>query len=244
MPRRRGEQGKATATTVPRRRRLGGVERRRLIVKEAAQLFADHGFAVPTRGIAERLGVTQALLYKYFPSKQALIAAVFDSYYLTQATVVEAGVLAETALPLDHRLARFYAAFSARMSEISLRLFLRAALDGLALPTQYAGHLDQRILFPLLETLRREAELPPLAKRPPSQGERELAMALHGSVVFLGIRRFVYRIALPAELEPEVALQVRAFLPGALAELRRLQSLPLSDPLAAPYKAVKRARRR
>ena len=43
------------------------------IVDEAKIFFADHGFRGSTRELARQLGVTQALIYKYFPSKQALI---------------------------------------------------------------------------------------------------------------------------------------------------------------------------
>ena len=56
-------------------------ERRGLILKEAAVFFAENGFSASTRDLADRLGVRQALLYKYFESKEALIETVFQQAF-------------------------------------------------------------------------------------------------------------------------------------------------------------------
>ena len=60
--------------TTPERlgwRRLPASERAAWLIEEASRLFAEQGWSASTRTLARRLGVTQALLYKYFPSKQA-----------------------------------------------------------------------------------------------------------------------------------------------------------------------------
>ena len=56
------------------------------------------------------------------------------------------------------------------------------------------------------------------------RGERELAMVLHGGLVFIDIRKHVYRMPMPDNLDDLLALHVRTFVPGALEELRRLHS--------------------
>jgi AcrR family transcriptional regulator len=56
--------------------RLTGPEREKHIAQEAVKYFAEVGFVGDTRELAQRLGVTQSLLYKYFPSKEALINRV------------------------------------------------------------------------------------------------------------------------------------------------------------------------
>jgi AcrR family transcriptional regulator len=65
---------------VPRRApRLAREERRDQIVREALCLFATHGYSgTTTRTIAERVGITEAALYRYFPSKQSLYAEIID----------------------------------------------------------------------------------------------------------------------------------------------------------------------
>jgi AcrR family transcriptional regulator len=60
-----------------RRRRLKGEERRESILKAARQVFAEHGFrGTTTRALAEAAGVSEALLFQHFPSKEALYAAM------------------------------------------------------------------------------------------------------------------------------------------------------------------------
>jgi AcrR family transcriptional regulator len=53
--------------------RLDGEERRKAIVEAAMPLFARKGFAgTTTKEIAEAAGVSEALLFKHFPTKDAL----------------------------------------------------------------------------------------------------------------------------------------------------------------------------
>jgi AcrR family transcriptional regulator len=56
-------------------RRKPAAERREHILSEAAAFFADHGFQGTTRDLANRLGITQAALYKHFASKDDLMVA-------------------------------------------------------------------------------------------------------------------------------------------------------------------------
>ena len=53
--------------------RLDGDERRKAIVRAAVPLFARRGFAgTTTRELAEAAGISEALLFRHFPSKQLL----------------------------------------------------------------------------------------------------------------------------------------------------------------------------
>jgi len=57
--------------------RLSAEERREAIVKAALPLFARKGFAnATTRELAEAAGVSEALIYKHFPSKESLYAEI------------------------------------------------------------------------------------------------------------------------------------------------------------------------
>src|SRR5262245_57476092 len=60
-------------------RRLPADERRAQILREAAHLFGSRGFnGTTTRDVAARVGLTEAALYRYFPSKEAMYAAILD----------------------------------------------------------------------------------------------------------------------------------------------------------------------
>ena len=63
----------------PQARRLPADARRAQILREAAQLFGSHGFnGTTTRDVAARVGITEAALYRYFPSKEAMYQAILD----------------------------------------------------------------------------------------------------------------------------------------------------------------------
>src|SRR5438045_5646420 len=60
--------------------RLSAEERREAIVKAVLPLFARKGFAnTTTRELAEVAGVSEALIYKHFPSKESLYAQIQDT---------------------------------------------------------------------------------------------------------------------------------------------------------------------
>lgn len=60
--------------------RLESSERRTAIIDAALPLFAQKGFAVTTtREIAQAAGVSEALIFKHFPTKAALYEALLNS---------------------------------------------------------------------------------------------------------------------------------------------------------------------
>jgi AcrR family transcriptional regulator len=57
--------------------RLSSEERRQAIVKAVRRVFAEKGFhGTTTRELAKAAGVSEALLFKHFPSKEALYSAM------------------------------------------------------------------------------------------------------------------------------------------------------------------------
>jgi AcrR family transcriptional regulator len=65
-------------TAAPRARRTSA-ERRGQILKEAARCFSTRGFrGTTTRDVAAAVGITEAALYRYFPSKEAIYVALLD----------------------------------------------------------------------------------------------------------------------------------------------------------------------
>src|SRR3954462_3895250 len=59
--------------------RLPASDRRRQLVETALDIFSRKGFqGTTTKEIAAAAGVTEAIIFRHFPSKQALYNAVFD----------------------------------------------------------------------------------------------------------------------------------------------------------------------
>ena len=66
-----------TTTMRPTNSRISGKERKASIIEAAMVLFAAKGFnGTKTREIAERAGVSEALVFKHFPTKKHLYAAI------------------------------------------------------------------------------------------------------------------------------------------------------------------------
>jgi len=60
--------------------RLSSDERRRAIIESVKEVFAENGFdGITTRELAKAAGISEALLYKYFPSKQSLYTAMLGA---------------------------------------------------------------------------------------------------------------------------------------------------------------------
>ena len=82
-PHRPPEPARSTVPGTPPGRgseRLPAAERRDEILRTAFPLFARRGYeGTTTRELAIAAGVTEPILYRHFPSKEALFAAVFDA---------------------------------------------------------------------------------------------------------------------------------------------------------------------
>src|ERR1700730_12605667 len=60
--------------------KLSSEERRAAIIKAVSLVFAEKGFdGTTTRELADAAGVSEALLFKHFPNKEALFTAISTS---------------------------------------------------------------------------------------------------------------------------------------------------------------------
>jgi AcrR family transcriptional regulator len=80
----------------PAYRRLGVDERKRQLLERGADLFARYSYdELSMRKIAREAGISKALLYHYFPSKQALFRATLEQ----AAAELRARTEPDTGLP-------------------------------------------------------------------------------------------------------------------------------------------------
>src|SRR5215469_4514414 len=115
-----------------KQRRLAPDDRRREFVAKATEFFSEQGFAGGTRALARRLGVTQPLLYRYFPSKDELIREVYRTVYLEPFGDGWEKLLGDRSRPLPERLKEFYDAYTGVIfSRKLLRIYFYSGLKGL-----------------------------------------------------------------------------------------------------------------
>lgn len=97
------------------------------ILRAARELLEEEGLeSLSMRRLAERLGMRAPSLYKHFPSKEALEAALLSEVFTEQAEIFEAAVR-ETTEPLA-AIARAYHAYALEHPQL-FRLFSERAID-------------------------------------------------------------------------------------------------------------------
>jgi AcrR family transcriptional regulator len=188
-------------------RRLDPQARREQIVTAAVAYFAEVGFGGTTRDLARRIGITQALLYRYFDSKADLVEAVFERVFLGRLSTEWAERIRDRSQPIEQRLSCFYRDYAAAIFTYDwMRMFMWAGLAGEALNRRYLSRIGDSILV----ILRQEIA----AAGPYRAPDMEAMWALHGSVVYIGIRRFIYQLPTPDDVGPAINASTERFLAG------------------------------
>jgi AcrR family transcriptional regulator len=189
------------------RRRLDPGARREQILDAAVAYFAEVGFSGSTRDLARRAGVTQALLYQYFGSKAELTEAVFARVYLGRLDPRWLDTIQDRTIPIEARLCTFYRHYTRAIFTYEwMRIFMWAGLAGDALNRRYLDHVAERLLAPLRVEIA--------ASPDHAQPGMEDMWNLHGGIVYIGIRRFIYHLPTPEDAGPAISAAVRCFLAG------------------------------
>jgi AcrR family transcriptional regulator len=84
---------------VPLATRMPGEERRHLILAVAVRLFSERGFrGTTTKEIAQAAGVSEAMLFRHFATKQELYAAILDHKACSSGGAFEPELMAADAI--------------------------------------------------------------------------------------------------------------------------------------------------
>ena len=196
-----------------KQRRLSPDERRREFVAKATEFFSEEGFGGGTRALARRLGVTQPLLYRYFPSKDDLIKEVYRTVYLDPLETDWEKRLTDRSRPLRDRLLEFYRAYTdAIFTRKWLRIYLYSGLKGLDINRWYVGMVKDKILTRIIRECRHEVGLAVQSK--PSAPEIELAWVFHGGIFYYGVRKYIYESPVLEDKERIISDALDVFLAG------------------------------
>lgn len=197
-----------------RQKRLTPGERRQDFVDKAVEFFAEVGFDGGTRELARRLGVTQPLLYRYFPTKADLIREVYDQVYVNRWNPEWDDLLTDRSQPLRKRLQVFYEAYTdAIFTREWIRIYLFSGLKGVEINKWYVTLVEDRILKRIVTEYRHEAGLKDVGE--PSSAELELAWTLHGGIFYYGLRKHIYEIPVMENKNRIISNALDVFLEGA-----------------------------
>ena len=199
--------------TRAKQKRLSPDDRRKEFVVKATEFFSEEGFGGGTRDLARRLGVTQPLLYRYFPSKDDLIKEVYRTVYLEPLDTGWEKLLTDRSRPIRDRLQEFYNAYTNVIFDRKwLRIYFYSGLKGLDINRWYVDMVRDKILARIIKECRHEAGFPVQSR--PSAAELELAWVFHGGIFYYGVRKFIYGSPALEDKEQMIGDALDAFLTG------------------------------
>lgn len=194
------------------------------ILTAAARLYAEHGPGVPRARIARAARVSEAEMRRVAPTVKALHERVFAHAFAGRWNSGWERLLADRTQPLSMRLTRFYSEYRGNIDRTGARLWTHAGLAGRQSSGNFSATLAARILDPVVRELRHEAGLAKAADAKVSGEEQELVQMLHGAIAFPHTRAYIFGMQVRGKLPGLVAMMVRVWIPGALAEIRRLHA--------------------
>jgi hypothetical protein len=184
-----------------KQKRLSPADRRKEFVAKATEFFSEEGFGGGTRDLARRLGVTQPLLYRYFP------------VYLEPLDTGWEQLLTDRSRPIRDRLREFYKAYTnVIFTRKWLRIYLYSGLKGLDINRWYVGVVRDKILSRIIRECRHEAGLP--AQNEPTASELEMAWVFHSGIFYYGVRKYIYESPVFEDKEQMISDALDVFLAG------------------------------
>jgi len=196
-------------------------QREQMILSGALSFFAEHGFEADTRELANQIGISQALIYRYFKNKNALIDSVYDHIYKSRWKAEWKRGLMDHSKPLNHRLKRFYKSYLSTFDEYEwIRISVFSGLKGNDLVRRYFQSVVERLIRIIARELRRECGLPVSINGAVADFDLELAWNFHAGMIYLLMRRYVFQVTPPADNEALIEQTIDQLLPGSISVLK------------------------
>ena len=216
--RQRAQPSKARPAKSGHGRRLAAPDREQQILAGAIRYFAEVGFRGQTRELAHRLGITQPLLYRYFPAKKDLIERVFGEVFLKRLDPQWTKLMRNRELPLEERLVEFYQQYArATYTYEWIRIYMHSALRGDDINRRYIRIVEERLLKPICAELRHQAGLASPEKMPIGEFELEHIWVMHGGLFYYAVRKYIYHSRVSADFIGIVRRASRAMIAGFAA---------------------------
>jgi AcrR family transcriptional regulator len=198
------------------RKRLSREERERQIIDEAVRYFSEVGFGGQTRELARRLGISQSLLFRYFPTKDDIIKRVYEEVYLRRWKPEWETLLSDRTRPLSDRLNQFYHEYTHAIFEFEwVRILVFSGIKGVSLYQQYLQLVHDKVLDRICAEVREEYNLPGATETPITEREMDLAWNFHGGIFYIAIRKFIYGSETRSNFESAIKDSIAVFLAGA-----------------------------
>ena len=203
------------------RLRLSSENRRRQLLENAIALFSRHGFSgTRTKDIAAACGVSEAILFRHFATKEDLYHAILDTH---EAAAGKDKWLSEMQAMADRRddlgfikclLLQILKSF--REDTAFHRLMLYAGLEGHSLPGLFHERSGSRVI----EFLRNYVVLRQREGAFPKGDADALVMLLASPAMQYATGKYIFGIKAASRPDKELAEEFARFLTTALYQPR------------------------
>lgn len=194
------------------RKRLTHDERKALILDRAADYLSENGFPVRTRKLAAAAGISQRLIYYFFPNKSALIDEIYNSAIEGPFKANWFVDLTDRTKPVAERLRAFYRDyFDTLLTRRWTRLLLYSSFSAQNMAPRYISGVILRLLETIVEEVAAERGVTVPPEKPVVH---EIGWILHGAVSHLAIRRHLFHANPTVPVERVLDAQIDAFLAG------------------------------
>lgn len=198
------------------RQRLSADARRNQILEAAISIFAAGGFDASTRDIARAAGISQSLVFNYFPTKEDLLHAVYVRVYLDRWRPEWEHLLTNRKLPFEYRLITFYTSYVETIFEPDrMRLHLHAGLRSLDVNKWYISLVEERVIKRICRELCYHYAPQQNQAEEFSQDLVEAVWTLHSGLFFHVVRRELFNFERKISMDRIIAGSVQMLLSGA-----------------------------
>lgn len=193
--------------------RLTSSDRRQQILSAAIKFFSDEGFDGSTHLLAKKMGITQPLIYRYFPSKEDLVREVYNSIFESRWKIEWEAILKDRNSSLKNRLVKFFELYTdVVFARDWMRIYLFSGLRGLDINRWWSRFVEMRVLRVICDELRHECGGLSVAELEPTPIELEMLWSFQGSIFYYAMRRDVYRATVHVGFDDFLSMAIDTLL--------------------------------
>jgi len=191
--------------------RLAPEAREAMILDAAIDFFAENGFAAQTRELADRIGVSQGLIFRYFATKEMLVDCVYQKTFEARWDSRWDEMLLDRSVPIRDRLVGFFLSYiNAIDDSVWIRIVMYSSLAGWDLARRYISeHVDKLMVVMSQEmaaSLEMDVEL-----------DSELIWHLQSTFIYYLVRKHIHKTPVCEDKAAMVERLVDAYIYGIQA---------------------------
>jgi hypothetical protein len=119
-------------------------------------------------------------------------------------------------------MVRFYSAYAnVILRREWIRIFIFAGLTKEGINSKYLARLRERVFVPMMREIREAYGAEAARTAAERASDLELIWSLHASIFYIGVRKWIYGLPVPEDIDAQIDQQIDAFLNGVPNALKQ-----------------------